>query len=197
MKKIAVLILGLLFFSSFLYAGPFGLSNGMTLEEVTEACNGEIPKRIAQDDRYFIIPSKSHSTFTTYIAWISEDYGLYHIRAISDKIHTNNYGKELQNAFYSFEPRIENTYGKGSIFDGITDSNTIWDQDKYWFKALSDGARDLYAEWYPKQGQKVIKDDLTYIRLWVSNADYDNGILLLDYEFVNHKQVEAQEDDVL
>lgn len=121
MKKIAVLILGLLFFSSFLYAGPFGLSNGMTLEEVTEACNGEIPKRIAQDDRYFIIPSKSHSTFTTYIAWISEDYGLYHIRAISDKIHTNNYGKELQNAFYSFEPRIENAYGKGSIFDGITD----------------------------------------------------------------------------
>ena len=82
MKKIAVLILGLLLFSSFLYAGPFGLSNGMTLEEVTEACNGEIPKRIAQDDRYFIVPSKSHSTFTTYIAWISEDYGLYHIRAI-------------------------------------------------------------------------------------------------------------------
>ena len=121
MKKIAVLILGLLLFSSFLYAGPFGLSNGMTLEEVTEACNGEIPKRIAQDDRYFITPSKSHSTFTTYIAWISEDYGLYHIRAISDKIYTNNYGKELQNAFYSFEPRIENTYGKGSIFDGITD----------------------------------------------------------------------------
>ena len=31
MKKIAVLILGLLLFSSFLYAGPFGLSNGMTV----------------------------------------------------------------------------------------------------------------------------------------------------------------------
>lgn len=197
MKKLAVLILGILFSTALIYAGPFGLSNGMTLEEVTEACNGEIPRRIEQDDRYYISPSKSHSTFKTYIAWISEDYGLYYVRAISDEIYTNDYGTELKNAFYAFEPRVENAYGKGSVFDGITDRNTLWDADKYWFTALSDGARALYAEWYPKRGEKVLKDDLTYVRLWVAKAGYKSGVLLLDYEFANHEQAEAQEDDVL
>lgn len=75
-----------------LYAGPFGLSNGMSLEEVTEACDGQMPRRVENDDRYLIMPSKSHSTFKTYLAWISDDFGLYYIRAISDDISTNKCG---------------------------------------------------------------------------------------------------------
>lgn len=197
MKKGIVVLVALFTFFSSLYAGPFGLSKGMSFEEVTEACNGKRPQRIENDDRYLIEPAKSHSTFKTYLAWISDEYGLYYIRAISDEITTNDYGTELKNAFYAFEPRVENAYGKGSIFDGITDKETLWKEDKYWFTALSQGARALYAEWTPKKGETVLKDDLSYVRLWVSKASYRSGALMLDYEFINHELAEAKEDDVL
>lgn len=196
MKKLFIFLL-VLFTCSAFYAGPFGLSNGMTFEEVTDACGGIAPKRIENDDRYLIQPEKSHSMFKTYIAWISEDYGLYYIRAISDEIDTNSYGTELKDAFYSFEPRLEKIYGKGILFDDLTDENTIYRFDSYWFSALSEGARALYAMWIPKKGERVLKDDLTFIRLWVSDSGFQKGIILLDYEFTNHEQAESKEDDVL
>ena len=43
----------------------------------------------------------------------------------------------------------------------------------------------------------IVKDDLSYVRLWVSKASYRSGALLLDYEFINHELAEAKEDDVL
>lgn len=197
MKKRLFVIFALCTMLNALYAGPFGLSKGMTFEEVTEACNGKRPIRLENDDRYLIEPAKTHSTFKTYCAWISEDYGLYYIRAVSDEIMTNDYGTELKKAFYSFEPRIEKIYGTGHVFDDITDKDSVWTDDKYWFKSLSQGARELYAEWSPKKGEKVLKDDLSYIRLWVTESGYKSGILLLDYEFINHEQAEEKEDDVL
>lgn len=73
MKKGIVVLVALFTFFSSLYAGPFGLSKGMSFEEVTEACNGKRPQRIENDDRYLIEPAKSHSTFKTYLAWISDE----------------------------------------------------------------------------------------------------------------------------
>ena len=54
-------------------------------------------------------------------------------------------------------------------------------------------------EFYEEDKKKVeVKEGIDKSLLDIyNNADYENGILLLDYEFVNHKQVEAQEDDVL
>lgn len=197
MKK-SLIYIGLFIFSIFAtWAGPFGLSNGMTFEEVQQACGGNPPQRLADDDRYVITPVKSHPTFIRYIAWISEDYGLYYIKASSEDISSDNYGRELQNSFYNFVPRLEKTYGKAYVFDGLVDVKTIWHDDKYWFTALSDGARRLYASWFPNYGETVIKDDLVYISLEVSNSGYQKGRLYLDYEFINNELVESQEDDVL
>ena len=38
------------------YAGPFGLEKGMTLEQITDVC-GSVPKHIS-DDRYLVSPIK-------------------------------------------------------------------------------------------------------------------------------------------
>ena len=79
-------------------SGPFGFDIGMTYEEVKSACNGNELEYIS-DDRYFVKPKKSHPTFEKYIVWISNDYGLYYIKAISYDIHTSNYGTEVKNRF--------------------------------------------------------------------------------------------------
>ena len=58
------------------FAGPFGLSMGMTLEEVTEACGGREPVRLENDDRYLIVPEKRHSMFEHYAVRIDDAQGL-------------------------------------------------------------------------------------------------------------------------
>ena len=51
MKKFCILFI-LFFIPVTIFAGPFGLKMGMSLEELTEACTEE-PEYIA-DDRYYI-----------------------------------------------------------------------------------------------------------------------------------------------
>lgn len=183
-----------------IYAGPFGLEKGMSYEEVKEACGGKAPYRIENDDRYYIYPEKSHSRFETYIAWISEEYGLYAVRGISNTITTNNFGDELKSAFYTFLPRVEKVYGDASVvFDDLTvEEGTyyIWRDEVYWLKAFKDGGRDLYAKWY-SYSDEPLKDDVAFILLWTSSTGYNATVLLIDYEFSNADLVRMQEDEVL
>lgn len=196
MKKLVVLFAASVLVLSTVFAGPFGLSNGMTLADVSKACDGTKPMKI-ENDSYVISPKQKHSSFSTYIVWISEDYGLYRIRAVSDEIKTNDYGTELRGAFYTFLPRLQKVYGEQVVFDGMIDKNSIWSDEQFWFTALGQGSRGLYALWTPQRGNQCIKDDLTGIMLQVAKASYNTGILILDYEFINQSFVEADEDDVL
>lgn len=197
MKRVFVLFFVL--FSTFagLYAGPFGLSNGMTFEEVTEACGGKRPQRIENDDRYVIEPTKSHSMFKYYIAWINDEHGLYYVRGISEEIYTNDYGEELKREFYSFKDRVEKIYGTPELVDEMTDSNGLFKDEQYWLYALEKGSRQLYAKWNKDNKKVTLKDDLYFIRLWGAYSGYKKTQLIIDYEFINQEKVENQEDDVL
>ena len=197
MKKRISLFLILIASMTFIYAGPFGLSNGMTLDEVTQACGGNCPQRMENDDRYVIQPEKSHSMFTYYVAWISEDYGLYKIRAASDAIETNDYGVELKTAFYSFEERLEKIYGKPIVVDALTDPTTSFRTENYWLYTLEKGARELYAVWNLKNEDATLKDELDSVSLWGACVGYNKTFLLIDYNFINQEKVENQEDEVL
>ncbi|MBO6219546.1 MAG: hypothetical protein J6N81_08235, partial [Treponema sp.] len=80
MKKLFIsLIFGLL--STFIYAAPFGLKMGMTIEEIAAQCEEE--PSFVKDDIYLVKPVKSHPLFEYYAVYISEKTGLYQIRAIS------------------------------------------------------------------------------------------------------------------
>lgn len=78
MKKTILLSVLFIFGVISAFAGPFGLSMGMSLEEIVAECTDE-PKYIA-DDRYLIQPTKSHPLFENYIAWVSETNGLYYYK---------------------------------------------------------------------------------------------------------------------
>ena len=193
MKKLFfALIFGLL--STFIYAAPFGLKMGMTIEEIAEQCEEE--PSFVKDDIYFIKPVKKHPLFSYYAVYVSEKTGLYQIRAISDSVTCNNYGTEIQNSFNSIKDRIAKTYGKPRIINKV-DPTSIWKDDKYWFQALKDGARQLSAIW----GEKTeLADNLISVALdCVADNDiyhYEDAHLVLYYYFTNSTSVEDEQDSV-
>ena len=107
MKKIILPILIIAFVVSTIFAGPFGLSQGMSVSEVSKLSEkGFEPTNPDNDDRYIFIPKKKHELFKIYIAFIDNEKGLYGIRAVSEEIKTTDYGTELKNAFSNIVERL-------------------------------------------------------------------------------------------
>ena len=189
MKKIFfVLLFG--FVSTFVFAAPFGLKMGMTIEEIAEQCENE-PTHI-KDDIYLVQPIKSHPVFSYYAVYVNEKTGLYQIRAISSSITTNKYGTELQNTFNNVKDRIAKTYGKPKIIDTL-DSESIFKGNEYWFYTLKEGSRQLSAIWGEKS---KLADNLVTVALDCAAESYDKGQLILYYYFDNTSSVEDEQDEV-
>lgn len=165
------LICGLLsvFFLSGLCAGPFGLSMGMNLDEIRDACGGARPEKAAEfdfdfgDDAYVISPEKTHSAFDVYFAWVDEDAGLYAIRAASSEIPDDGYGGKCQNRFYSVAESISKTYGKPEIDDAYRGERGLFDGASDWMTALARGDRVLGALWMAESGPDLLPGDVVAI----------------------------------
>ncbi|WP_225969229.1 hypothetical protein [Treponema pedis] len=149
MKKLFLaMIFGIIL--SFVYAAPFGLKMGMTVEEIAEQCEEE-PSYV-KDDIYLVKPRKKHPLFSYYAVYVNEKTGLYQIRAISDSVTCNKYGTEIQNAFNSVKDRIAKTYGKPQIINKVDSAiSSFLQKDEYWFQTLKAGSRRLSAVWGEKQ----------------------------------------------
>ena len=198
MKKL-IFVLLLSFVPFFIFAGPFGLTMGMNISQVTDACGGNRPERIENDDRYFILPEKKHPTFIKYIAWINDEHGLYRIRGISDTVSTDKYGREVQNMFYNFEERVEAIYGTPELTDKLLDKSSLYMGEDKWSYSLREGARELSAVWSSRITGNKLKDEISYVSLFVTpyvKFGY-TFVLIIDYEFENATKVEENEDSVL
>lgn len=87
MKKL-FLIFTLILLPIAVFAAPFGLEMGMTLDEIAEQCEEE-PKFL-ENDIYLVKPIKSHPVFIAYLVYVNQKVGLYQIRAVSDEIKRTN-----------------------------------------------------------------------------------------------------------
>ena len=181
--------------STFIYAAPFGLKMGMTVEEIAEQCEEE--PSYFEDDIYFVKPIKKHPLFDYYAVYVNEKTGLYQIRAISSPITTNKFGTELKNAFNSLKDRIAKTYGKPKVTDKYSNSSySYYQQDEYWFYSLREGSRELSAVW---GYDSALSDELESVALkcTVSSGFYEGtGQLVLYYDFKNTSAVEDEQDEV-
>lgn len=194
MKKL-FLFFTLILLSSAVFAAPFGLEMGMTLEEIAEQCEGE--PEFLENDIYLVKPKKSHPVFIAYLIYVNQKVGLYQIRAVSDEIKTNKYGTELQNTFNDVKDRISKTYGKPRIYDDV-DRNLydMYQEDKYWFYTLQEGSRELSAVWGTSSS---LADNLDLVALECLATDgyYEgSGQLALYYYFSNANSVEDEQDSV-
>ena len=192
-KLFLVMIFGLI--SAFIYAAPFGLKMGMTVEEIAEQCEEE--PSYFEDDIYFVKPIKKHPLFDYYAVYVNEKTGLYQIRAISSPITTNKFGTELKNAFNSLKEKKKKTYGKPKVTDKYSNSSDSYhQQDEYWFYSLREGSRELSAVW---GYDSALSDDLESVALecTVLSGFYEGtGQLVLYYYFKNTSAVEDEQDEV-
>lgn len=192
-KLFLVMIFGLI--SAFIYAAPFGLKMGMTVEEIAEQCE-EDPSYF-ENDIYLVKPIKKHPLFSYYAVYVNEKTGLYQIRAISSLITTNKFGTELKNAFNSLKDRIAKTYGKPKVTDKYSNSSdSYYQQDEYWFYSLREGSRELSAVW---GYDSALSDELESVALecTVLSGFYEGiGQLVLYYYFKNASAVEDEQDEV-
>ncbi len=194
-----VLIYVFVFLSIAIFASPFGLKMGMTIDEIAEQCE-EYPSFV-KDEIYLVKPIKKHPLFSYYAVYVNEKTGLYQIRAISDSISCNKYGTEIKNAFTSVKDRIAKTYGKPKVNDRYKNTaDSYYQKDEYWFYSLREGSRELSAIW----GEKTtLIDDLEYIALDCT-ADYivedgyvdEKAHLVLYYYFNNASGVKDEHDSV-
>ena len=179
--------------TSFLFAGPFGLEMGMTLEQITEVCDGIEPYHL-EEDIYLIEPLKRHPLFPSYAVYVDEKLGLYSIRAISDEITSNKYGRELKNAFDDITERVAKTYGQPRIIENKDPNDYYINRDDYWFYTIKEGSREYYALWTDDLKDNLI-DIVVDIRI-ISGVHSGEGILRLTYWFKNETQIHNEEDSV-
>lgn len=193
MKK-ALFILLLAFLSISIFAAPFGLKKGMSINEIAAVCDGTAPK-YAGNNCHYIFPAKKHPLFQTYIAFVDSEKGLYCIQARSGNIKTNDYGTETKNAFAEIKDRVSKTYGNPKVIDKI-EPNAVFKEEYYWLHALEKGARTYAAIWQSKS-KNQLKDDLSCILIYASGDSYKEiGWITLQYDFSNKRAVEDSQDDI-
>lgn len=194
-KKCITIVFLILCVLTQLFAGPFGLNMGMTLDEIADVCGGSEPKHF-KNDIFYILPEKTHPLFDYYFVYVDENYGLYCIKAISSEIKSNRYGREIQNAFTEVTDRIAKVYGKPKIIDEL-DPDSTFKNDDDWLYTFQRGSRILAAIW-EKSNKLPLKDNLIYVYIEASpiKSYLDEGVIILEYAFANISDVEASQDEV-
>lgn len=199
MKKSIILSAVFIFDMVSVFAGPFGFSMGMTLDEITLACDGTEPKHIA-DDRYYVQPVKSHPLFDGYVVWVSETSGLYYIKGISKGIKANGYGTEVKQEFSKLLSPLERKYGKFKKIDDV-EKDTLWDKEEFWMHSIARGARTYGATWIASAEDSNEKfDGLVMIGTGVKTREtYITGetYIWIEYVFQNYADAQDALDNVL
>lgn len=149
MKKLlcSVVIIGLALFEVF--AGPFGLEWGMSLNDVK--AKGEILTELeaTYSSRAFsYLPIKRHSTFIEYEIELGLEEGLMRVAAVSNAIKSNKYGTEVKAAFEAIASSISKMYGKPIEEIEEVDKESFWVKDSPdWMMSLYEGARRIMTIW--------------------------------------------------
>ena len=83
MKKVSLLFI-LILMTNMLFADPFGLKMGMTLEEIKAKCSGKEPKYSGLGHFYVIEPMKKDDIFSRCEVGVHSTLGLFVITARTD-----------------------------------------------------------------------------------------------------------------
>ena len=149
MKKLlcSVVIIGLALFEVF--AGPFGLEWGMSLNDVK--AKGEILTELeaTYSSRAFsYLPNKRHSSFVEYEIELGYEEGLMRVAAGSSAIKSNKYGTEVKAAFESISASLSKVYGEPIEEIEEVDKESFWVKDSPdWMMSLYEGSRQIMTIW--------------------------------------------------
>ena len=175
-----------------LFAGPFGLEMGMSLEDI-----GSKPvQNIGVSYEFKEVP-KPHSAFDFYILQIAPKGGLYCITAIATSITCSPNGFQLKNEFDNLKEILEKNYGECYMLDGLS-PGSIWDEPGDWMMSIAKEHRFYMASW---DKDESLPPDLKKIILSVSATSQNSGFVILRYDFINSDscstKMSAEENNAL
>lgn len=193
--KIASIVMITLVAATSATAGPFGLNQGMTLEQLS---NKKLEK-VAHGKYKLVKVPKSHSAFEAYIVQVSPKSGLCWIKAVGKDIPTSVYGLELKTSFETMQKKLEKSYAKHQTMDVLM-PDSIWSDPKDFTMAMLKKERFLISIWDVEKGS-ILPDDIKQIALSAGVTRQDRGYISLEYAFKNYddcqKELASAEDDAL
>ena len=175
MKRCVLLAVSFLM-ATMLFAGPFGLEMGMTLEEIREKCGSSKVKCI-DGDVYDIRPPKSSELFPIYYASIDDAFGLYCIKVFSS---FRSYSDCLL-LFNDLAKRFEAYYGKSQNTKKVKDIPPV-------YITFSPDTIIQY-QWELPQCKKLGKEKIASVIFSIEEITQDQGCVMLSYKFNNAKEV--------
>ncbi|MDY6854619.1 MAG: hypothetical protein SWO11_07905 [Thermodesulfobacteriota bacterium] len=159
------------------HAGPFGLSMGMTKQEL-----GRMEEISTNRYRLHTVPNPDQN-FSDYIVIVGDRSGLCRIRALSVKIRTNGYGSEVKDKFKSLESALNERYGKHKKQD-ILLPKSKWKEPKDWMMGLLKEERFLESFWDIKESSNL-PDNIQSILLRATAVKTNKGMIILEYIYKN------------
>ena len=134
---------------------------------------------------------KGNSKLTEYDLLITPKSGLCKIVGYTDTIYSNSFGNQLISEFEFFENALNKKYGNGEKYDFVK-SGSIWDEEKYWMMGLYQKERYLTSIWNKEKDNLPIH--LNYIALDTHARTTGEGVVTLNYEFINTDKCYEEQD---
>ena len=146
MKK-TLLIALLMMISAMLFAGPFGMEFGWSLEEL-EASGIYAEEFMPQGTTtsYLVMPENSHPLLMLYTVFIDDEYGLFQIRAISQPLYEEY---QIRIFYDDLKAQLTTAYGEPDAeYDEILDDSE-WQGSENFISSILYGDRKLSTTWRP------------------------------------------------
>ncbi len=172
-KRVSVLLFLILFISFAFASSPFGITIGMTLDEMENAGMDPYPVYDAEG-YYWVYAPDPADVFTDYIVKVSDEYGVYIIQAYTADIVTDDEGTELKDLYLDLEEEMDYAFDYGERYWDVDIDSDDFMSELVW------GDLYFYSEWYPEYGN-YIADDIIDAALIVIVTDYNLGMIELEY----------------
>lgn len=187
MRRSCLVILLLLGGLPMLFAGPFGLEFGWTMDEMVAA-----GAQVLQDQGsagglsiYTIIPPSPHGSLNTYMVGIDSEYGLTSVAGAALLLDVSQSGVEIISLFDRLEAQLTGVYGYGTRYDFLV-SGSIWNVPNDFMMALCLQERFLASFWQPDSVPSGGEEyGVAEISLEASAFDEHNGSVTLLYHGEN------------
>ena len=181
MKK-TLLIALLMMTSAMLFAGPFGMEFGWSLEELEES--GAYTEELQPQGSvtsYFVAPTNTHSLLPYYIVFIDDEYGIVEVRAFSNPCYSEY---QVRNIYGMLKLQLSSAYGEPKEIDEIS-WNSDWDGPENFIRSILYGDRMLMSMWYPEP----VDNEASYVFLGTLPNDENSTFVTVEYYSKNFDKV--------
>jgi hypothetical protein len=175
MKKIAAALS--LALCSTAFAGPFGLSMGMSLEQLKKQ------GKITLTEHKFTYQTTSliggHPDYQLYSLFLTPKQGLCKILAASKTINSGSSGRELIEKYDRTVASLTRKYGAPTGSDDSLDEGSIWNEPRDWMMSLLKKERTIWTSFSNRQ------DSINVLSVSPVALSGESGIINIIYAFDN------------